>query len=297
MKLLLVALAALLAPAALVSRAGAESTPPRGEPRSDTATIVRVADTWLELERADGSTLRVATDTRTTVHRGAQQIPLAQLEPGDRVAISAGAERDRGGRPIVGRLQVVEDRSRAGAAPGAVGFGPTAASETEPDTPGATTPAATGASPITIPVRGDQGEDHGELRLRDTHAGLLLDADLRGLPPGAHAFHVHAVGRCEPPFESAGDHYTAADRKHGFLAAGGPHTGDLVNLHVSDDGRVQQELLAPELRLADLLDDDGAAFIVHERADDYASQPSGHAGGRIACAALQREAAPAAAVR
>ena len=104
---------------------------------------------------------------------------------------------------------------------------------------------------------------------------------------------MHAVGRCEPPFESAGDHYTAAGRDHGFLAAAGPHTGDLVNLHAADDGRVEQELLASELRLADLLDDDGAAFIVHERADDYASQPSGNAGGRIACAALRREAAPA----
>lgn len=150
------------------------------------------------------------------------------------------------------------------------------------------------ASEMRVAVRGPAGEDRGALRVRDTQAGLFVLVSLQGLPPGAHGFHVHAVGLCEPPFDSAGDHLAGERSHHGFLAPGGPHAGDLVNLHVGADGRVEQELLAPDLRLADLLDADGAAFIVHERADDFTTQPSGGAGGRIACGAIQKEQAAAA---
>lgn len=94
------------------------------------------------------------------------------------------------------------------------------------------------------------------------------------------------MGRCEPPFESAGDHLAPHGRSHGFLVQEGPHGGDLVNLEVGPDGRVQQELRAPALKTADLLDADGSAFLVHEKADDYSSPPSGASGARIACAAV-----------
>jgi Cu-Zn family superoxide dismutase len=154
--------------------------------------------------------------------------------------------------------------------------------------------AAPGASEMRVEMRGPEGEDRGELRVRDTQAGLLVFVSFEGLPPGPHGFHVHAVGRCEAPFESAGDHLAGKGSHHGFLAPGGPHAGDMVNLHVGADGRAEQELLAPDLRLADLLDEDGAAFIVHERADDFTTQPSGGAGARIACGAIQKEKAAAA---
>jgi Cu-Zn family superoxide dismutase len=131
-----------------------------------------------------------------------------------------------------------------------------------------------------------QGSKLGEIRVRETSSGLLIDVDLHDVPTGTHGFHVHAVGRCEPPFESAGSHLAPQGHDHGFLATGGPHGGDLVNLEVGDDGRIRQTLRAPDLSMADLRDQDGAAFVLHESADDYTTQPSGASGKRIGCARI-----------
>jgi Cu-Zn family superoxide dismutase len=159
----------------------------------------------------------------------------------------------------------------------------------EPPAVGATPPQGpAGKGEAAARLRGPAGKSHGEIHLRETAAGLLIRASLHDLPAGTHAFHLHETGLCESSFESAGEHLAPGGRSHGFLAAGGPHAGDLVNLEVGSDGRVQQELRAPDLSLAEVLDADGAAFIVHERADDYSTQPSGGAGGRIACAIVER---------
>ena len=266
----LVAAIALL----LLTAPGASAQEARKHSLVDTATVVRVepGSGTLTVRDAQGGERVVAIDGSTRVQRGSQAIPLEQLTAGDRVAISArreGAEPSE--RPIADVVQVVvEGGEEAGATP-------------------AVSAAPSGASEMRVAMRGAQGEDHGQLRVQDTHTGLLLRLSLTGLPPGTHGFHVHAVGRCEPPFESAGDHFAPEGRSHGFLAPGGPHAGDLVNLHAAPDGTVEQEMIAPELRLADLLDADGAAFIVHERADDFTSQPSGDAGGRISCGAILKE--------
>jgi Cu-Zn family superoxide dismutase len=138
-----------------------------------------------------------------------------------------------------------------------------------------------------------EGRDLGRIAVRDTPAGLLIDVRLDRVPSGTHGFHVHSVGRCEPPFESAGAHLATAKHAHGFLDEQGPHAGDLVNLEVPSGGRVRQTLRAPDLTMADLRDADGAAFVLHARPDDYETQPSGGSGDRIACARIDpRVAAP-----
>ena len=139
-------------------------------------------------------------------------------------------------------------------------------------------------------VRGSDGRDRGEIRVQAVSSGLLVHVALHDLPPGAHGFHVHKVGLCEPPFESAGDHLALRGGAHGFLDPKGPHEGDLVNLQVGKDGRTEQELLAPDLRIADLLDSDGAAFVVHAKPDDHSTQPSGASGDRIACGVVHGSA-------
>ena len=144
-------------------------------------------------------------------------------------------------------------------------------------------------SPVAqIDMRDLHGSELGEIRVRETPTGLLIDVDLHDVPTGTHGFHVHAVGRCEPPFESAGSHLAPQGHDHGFLTKGGPHGGDLVNLEVGDDGRIQQALRAPDLSMADLRDHDGAAFVLHETADDYTTQPSGASGKRIGCARIEQ---------
>lgn len=135
--------------------------------------------------------------------------------------------------------------------------------------------------------------EHGSATLTQTPVGVLIEAELTGLPPGAHGFHVHATGQCEPPFESAGDHFDPRGAQHGYLVDGGPHGGDMPNIHVPDSGDLTVEVMSPFISLAGgeamLFDDDGAALLIHSGADDYESQPSGDAGDRIACAVIEQQ--------
>ncbi len=132
------------------------------------------------------------------------------------------------------------------------------------------------------------GKAVGEVTVTETPNGVLLHAKFDGLPPGVHGFHVHAVGRCDPPFTSAGGHFNPNDSKHGIRVESGPHAGDMPNLHVPDTGRLEIEVLNFRLRFASLFDRDGAAIMVHAGADDYESQPSGAAGNRIACGVIKK---------
>jgi Cu-Zn family superoxide dismutase len=136
-----------------------------------------------------------------------------------------------------------------------------------------------------------QGEEIGQVIVVEAATGLLLRLQAHGLPPGWHAFHLHQSGQCETPsFELAGDHYHPEKRSHGLLHKEGPHAGDLPNIYVPADGQVVQEIHTERLRLrgeANILDADSSAFIIHEKADDYLSQPSGAAGDRIACGVVR----------
>jgi superoxide dismutase, Cu-Zn family len=139
-----------------------------------------------------------------------------------------------------------------------------------------------------------QGEQVGTATVTQTPNGVLVTAEITGLPPGEHGFHIHETGRCDPTagFESAGDHYAPGGHKHGYFVEGGPHAGDMPNQFVGQDGRLRADVFNPNVTLdsgpSTLFDDDGSAIIVHANADDYRSQPSGDAGGRLACAAIQR---------
>lgn len=140
-----------------------------------------------------------------------------------------------------------------------------------------------------------QGRPVGEARLTQTrHSGVLLHLRLHDLPAGAHALHVHAVGRCDAPdFEGAGPHLNPGQRQHGLLTAAGPHAGDLPNVFVGADGTAELELLAGRTSLrareaGALLDEDGSALVLHAAVDDHRSDPAGAAGARIACGVIER---------
>jgi len=93
-------------------------------------------------------------------------------------------------------------------------------------------PAA--AQTATAPLKDANGKDVGTVTLTQAPDGVLLKLSATGLPAGEHAFHVHAAGKCEPPFTSAGGHFNPGSRKHGLLAAEGHHAGDMPNLFVPD---------------------------------------------------------------
>jgi Cu-Zn family superoxide dismutase len=134
------------------------------------------------------------------------------------------------------------------------------------------------------------GKEVGAATFTVTPSGVLISLDLTAVPPGEHGFHVHTTGKCEPPdFKSAGPHFNPDQTKHGFMTPEGPHAGDLPNLHVPADGKLQVEVLEPNVTLsgeAPLLDADGSALVIHAGADDYKTDPAGNSGDRIACGVI-----------
>lgn len=135
------------------------------------------------------------------------------------------------------------------------------------------------------------GKDAGIISLMEATAGVLIKYDLAGLPPGPHALHVHEAGSCEGDFSSAGAIYNPLGAKHGYLADEGPMAGDLPNIHAGADGKATGEFLSPFLTLSKesedtLFDSDGSALVLFEKRDDYASDPEGDSGLRLACGIL-----------
>ena len=140
-------------------------------------------------------------------------------------------------------------------------------------------------------LRTASGGSAGVVTLQETPNGLLVTADLAGLPAGTHAMHFHTVGRCDPDFAAAGGHFNPAGRQHGLRNPQGKHAGDLPNVNVPETGALRVELLLTDVSLSGknaLLDADGSAVVIHALADDYVTDPAGGAGARIACGVIER---------
>jgi Cu-Zn family superoxide dismutase len=137
------------------------------------------------------------------------------------------------------------------------------------------------------------GKEIGNVAITEVAQGLRIFAQAENLPPGVHAFHIHETGQCEAPdFESAGDHYNPTAKQHGWDNPEGHHAGDFANVHVHEDGKLAVEYFTNAVTLGEgettLFDDDGSAVVLHEGADDYQSDPAGHAGNRVACGVVSQ---------
>lgn len=148
------------------------------------------------------------------------------------------------------------------------------------------------AQTATAVLKNASGKEVGSANLIETAHGVLINLSVKGLPPGEHAFHIHAVGKCEPPFTSAGGHFNPGGMKHGLLAAGGRHAGDMPNLHIPQSGDLTVEVLNTAVTLDkakpnSVFDADGSSVVIHADSDDYKTDPAGKAGDRIACGIIQ----------
>jgi superoxide dismutase, Cu-Zn family len=138
-----------------------------------------------------------------------------------------------------------------------------------------------------------QGQKIGSASLVQTDAGVRVDLEVSQLPPGVHGVHLHAAAKCEAPaFSTAGGHFNPDMKKHGAENPDGPHAGDLTNLEVAADGTAKASILDSRVTLSDgpnsLFRDAGTALVIHEKADDNKTDPSGNSGARIACGVIQR---------
>lgn len=157
-----------------------------------------------------------------------------------------------------------------------------------PPAPPAPPPAAT-ASAALAPTEGNAAA--GTLMLTAEADGVRITGSLAGVAPGGtHGFHVHETGDCSAPdASSAGPHFNPGNHPHGHPGQGEHHAGDMPNLVADDAGALAVDVMVPGVTLGDGAETDvlGRALVLHAKADDYATQPSGDSGARIACGVIR----------
>jgi superoxide dismutase, Cu-Zn family len=131
---------------------------------------------------------------------------------------------------------------------------------------------------VLTPTKGQQAQ--GVLLLKQTNDGVQVTGKVSGLEPGEHGFHIHEFGDLrDPEGKSAGGHFNPDGHKHGGPEDAERHAGDLGNITADAQGVAQVKTLAKGLKLHFVI---GRAMVVHGKADDLKSQPSGDAGPRVA---------------
>jgi len=164
------------------------------------------------------------------------------------------------------------------------------ASLNEPLTPaGAVSPAA-----AVVVLAGKSGSEvTGELDFAATDGGVSVTGEISGLTQGSeHGFHVHEKGDCSAEdATTAGEHFNPGQMPHGgpTMAASTRHVGDMPNIMADEQGHATINGTVQDATLRDGGPNDliGKAVIVHEKRDDYVTQPSGDSGKRIACGVIR----------
>ncbi len=144
---------------------------------------------------------------------------------------------------------------------------------------------------LVVSLKTSSGEDAGTATFKETKKGKLkIDLKLKNLPVGEHAVHIHQNPVCDAPdFKTAGGHFNPDKKQHGTMNPMGHHNGDLPQNLMIGEGHVGQVsftvdylTLTPGAPNSIL----GTAIMVHEKADDMKTDPTGAAGNRIACGVI-----------
>ncbi len=155
--------------------------------------------------------------------------------------------------------------------------------------------ADTAPKSASAKIMNAQGMQIGTAKLKAVKDGVQISVKVAGLSTGDHGIHVHTVGKCEgPDFKTAGGHFNPTMAHHGMnnTMDPHPHAGDLPNLTVAANGKGSASFLDKSVTLADgansLFHDGGTALVIHAKADDLMSDPSGNSGDRVACGVIQK---------
>jgi Cu-Zn family superoxide dismutase len=145
-----------------------------------------------------------------------------------------------------------------------------------------------------VELKDAKGVSVGTATIADAEkGGVTILLKVKGLPPGEHAAHIHAVAKCEgPAFTTAGGHFNPDMKHHGLDSPDGPHAGDMNNFMVSKKGKAKALLVNTRVNLGDdnhsVFSNGGTALMIHAKADDYKTDPTGNAGDRIACGVITK---------
>lgn len=127
----------------------------------------------------------------------------------------------------------------------------------------------------------------GVVRFSRQNDGVHIAADIQGLRPGKHGFHVHEYGDCSAlDGGSAGGHFNPTSKPHGAPTDRERHAGDFGNISADAQGRARYEFTDKNISLDGPTSIIGRALVVHADPDDLTSQPAGNAGARLACGVI-----------
>ena len=127
----------------------------------------------------------------------------------------------------------------------------------------------------------------GTVTFTKLEEGVMIVANIKGLSPGEHGFHIHEYGDCSgADGKTAGGHYNPAGANHGGPGDAVRHIGDLGNIVADENGIANLEVLDTVISLEGRFSIIGKGIIVHDKVDDLKSQPTGNAGARVACGVI-----------
>jgi Cu-Zn family superoxide dismutase len=146
---------------------------------------------------------------------------------------------------------------------------------------------------VKIAIKDPAGKTVGWAMVKSAGQGVHIRLTLDHMPPGEHAVHIHSAAKCDgPDFKSAGPHFNPDTKQHGLENPDGHHAGDMANFSVDGKGNAAVDLYNKDVNLGSdshsLFSNGGTAIVVHAKADDMRTDPSGNSGDRIACGMIAK---------